>query len=151
MRETSLPSPGIGGKGYHLRRIAANAISQLELVAPRYPNSVHPDAATLEAFFAACAAGVDAIDGVVPTLSFTPAMQASIAAGPQAGLVLNVGGSAGAVAYTSSVPAKATVHATTGVVTPVATGTTVITATIAADAANNFKASSITYTVTVVA
>lgn len=55
MRETSLPSPDIGGKGHHLRRIAAQAISQLEVVAPNYPGGLHPSATTLRAFFSACA------------------------------------------------------------------------------------------------
>lgn len=54
MRESDLPSPSIGGKGYHLRRIAANAISQLEISAPAY-GGTHPDATKLRAFFSACA------------------------------------------------------------------------------------------------
>lgn len=62
MRETDLPSPGIGGKGHHLRRIAANAISQLQVVAPNYPLGQHPSATTLRAFFSACANALIPID-----------------------------------------------------------------------------------------
>ena len=60
MRETDLPSPNIGGKGYHLRRIAAQAISQLEVSAPAYGGS-HPSATSLAAFFNAAKAAADAI------------------------------------------------------------------------------------------
>lgn len=61
MRETDLPSPRIGGKGHHLRRISAQAISQLEISAPAYPNGQHPSATDLATFFAACKAAVDLI------------------------------------------------------------------------------------------
>lgn len=62
MRETDLPSPGIGGKGHHLRRIAANAISQLQVVAPNYPGGLHPSASSLRSFFSACANALIPID-----------------------------------------------------------------------------------------
>ncbi len=61
MRESDLPSPGIGGKGHHLRRIAANAISQIEIAAVGYPDGKHPSAQTLSDFFLAAKAAVDLV------------------------------------------------------------------------------------------
>jgi len=58
MQEASLPSPDIGAKGYHLRRMAANVISQLEVVAMSYPNGAAPGASKVVAFFNACSAKV---------------------------------------------------------------------------------------------
>ncbi len=58
MRETDLPSPNIGSRGYHLRRVASLALSQMEIAAPYYQNGKHPDAAALKAFFVACADAV---------------------------------------------------------------------------------------------
>jgi len=58
MQEASLPSPDIGAKGYHLRRMAANVISQLEIVAMSYPNGAAPGASKVVAFFNACSAKV---------------------------------------------------------------------------------------------
>jgi hypothetical protein len=63
MIETSLPSPNIGGKGHHLRRIAAQAISYIEMNAPNYTGAVgvagrHPSADELKAFFDACSTAV---------------------------------------------------------------------------------------------
>jgi hypothetical protein len=55
MRETALPSPNIGGRGHHLRRVAAQAISQIEVIAPNYPGGLHPQATDLRNFFIACA------------------------------------------------------------------------------------------------
>lgn len=62
MREASLPSPDIGGNGFHLRRVAAKAISSVETVAPRYPDGKHPKAGALRAFFLACAAAIEPFD-----------------------------------------------------------------------------------------
>jgi len=56
MQEASLPSPDTGANGYHLRRVAVRAISQLEVVAMSYPDGKHPGAAKLKAFFEAAAA-----------------------------------------------------------------------------------------------
>lgn len=67
MRESSLPSPDIGGKGHHLRRIAAQAISQLEVVAPKYAGGKHPSATKLRAFFSACANALIPIDATPGT------------------------------------------------------------------------------------
>jgi hypothetical protein len=61
MRETALPSPNIGSRGYHLRRVATQVISQLEVAATFYPDGKHPAAATLADFFTAAKAAVDAI------------------------------------------------------------------------------------------
>lgn len=58
MQEATLPSPQIGARGFHLRRVAVSAISQLEIVARNYPNGKHPDAAALKAFFDACSAAI---------------------------------------------------------------------------------------------
>ena len=66
MREFDLPSPNIGGKGHHLRRIAANAISQLEIAATGYAGGKHPNATDLRKFFSAAA------DALIP-LDATPA------------------------------------------------------------------------------
>lgn len=68
MRESDLPSPNIGARGYHLRRIAANAISQLQVSAPSYPGGKHPEGSTLRAFFSACA------NACIP-LDATPAVE----------------------------------------------------------------------------
>ena len=64
MRESQLPSPGIGGKGYHLRRIASLAISRLQVQSGNRAGGKHPDATTLRAFFSACA---DALIPIDPT------------------------------------------------------------------------------------
>jgi hypothetical protein len=86
-----------------------------------------------------------------PLLSFTTPGAASVAAG---GTLTNTatstysGGSYGAITYTSSNPTKATVNATTGVVTGLAVGTTTITASQAAASGYN-EASVSTYTLTV--
>lgn len=151
MRETDLPSPSIGGKGHHLRRIAVNAISQVQISATAYTNGRHPNAQALSDFFTAAATALAGLVPVAPVVSFTPSAKSySLAAGAnQAGPVLAKGGSEGIVTYSSGTPAKATVNPTTGAVTPVATGTSVITASIAAS--GGFLASTVTYTATVTA
>lgn len=55
MREFDLPTPGIGGKGHHLRRIAAQAISQIQVNAQGRAGTKHPLATDLRRFFSACA------------------------------------------------------------------------------------------------
>lgn len=67
MRETDLPSPKIGSTGHHLRRVAAKAISEIQVSAPRYTNREHPNADDLITFFKACAAKVDALSSVSAT------------------------------------------------------------------------------------
>jgi uncharacterized protein YjdB len=135
IRESDLTSPGIGAKGHHLRRIAANAISQLEVAGSYYGNGRHPDATALEAFFQEC---VDAAHDLIPAVSvptFTPTSKSySLAAGATAGPVLAAGGHTGVPVYTSASPLVATVDEDTGEVTAVAgSGTSVITATFPAN------------------
>lgn len=154
MRDFDLPSPGIGATGHHLRRVAAKAISYIQI--NKRAGGTHPSASQLRAFFSACADNLISYDassaneGTVPVGVFTPAAkQYSIAAGPAAGPALNTGGSKGAVSYSSGTPAKCTVNAATGVITPIATGTSVITATIAASP--GYAATTVTYVATIVA
>lgn len=76
MQEFTLPSPNIGGKGHHLRRIAAQAISYIETSAPAYTGAVgvagkHPSADELEAFFLACAAAVTPFKLTAPVTNET--------------------------------------------------------------------------------
>lgn len=65
MKEADLPSPGIGSKAMHLRRTAANAISALQVTAPKYIGGIHPGTTQLQAFFAACSAAFNPV--AVPT------------------------------------------------------------------------------------
>lgn len=150
MRESDLPSPDIGGKGHHLRRIAAMAINQITVNASAYGGR-HPAATTLSAFFAACKTASDLMLPVAPTMTFTPTAKTySIAAGAaQVGPVLNTGGSGGTVSYASSDPTKGTVNATTGAFTPLVAGTTTITATITAN--GGYLGTTKTYVATVTA
>ena len=55
MREANLPSPNIGATGFHLRRVAAKAIGEIQSTCARSGSSTHPRASELRAFFAACA------------------------------------------------------------------------------------------------
>lgn len=76
MLETSLPSPNVGAKGHHLRRIAARVISDMEISAPNYTGAVgvagkHPSADELEAFFLACAAAVTPLKMTTPVTGET--------------------------------------------------------------------------------
>jgi hypothetical protein len=135
MRETDLPSPNVGGKGFHLRRIAAAAVSQFEVSAAGYTNGVHPESQTLANFFTS-AADFAAADGLLtPQATATPNNKTySVAAGATAGPTVSAGGSAGAVSYTSSNTGVATVNSGTGAVTGVAPGTCWIIVAIAATA-----------------
>lgn len=134
MIETNLPSPSIGGKGHHLRRIAANAISQMEVSAPNYTGGAHPNQYLLANFFLAAADGALADGLTAPQASFAAgAATFSVATGATAGPALDAGGSAGAVTYSSSATGTATVNSATGVVTGVAPGTCFITAAVAAN------------------
>lgn len=69
MREFDLPSPNIGSKGYHLRRVAANAVSYIQVNAKAF-GGTHPNATALRAFFSACA------DSLIP-YDATPASENS--------------------------------------------------------------------------
>ena len=53
MRDFDLPSPGIGPTGHHLRRVAAKAISYIQV--NKRADGTHPTASQLRAFFAAAA------------------------------------------------------------------------------------------------
>jgi len=53
MRDINLPSPGIGGTGHHLRRVAAKAISYIQV--NQRIDGTHPSATDLRKFFQACA------------------------------------------------------------------------------------------------
>ena len=55
MKESTLPSPNIGSTGFHLRRVAAKAISEIQTTCARSGESTHPNASTLRAFFSTCA------------------------------------------------------------------------------------------------
>jgi len=70
MRETTLPSPGLGSNSFCLRRESAKAISSVEITARRTPGGKTPAAAQLAAFFTAAAATLSTmIDAVLPTFS----------------------------------------------------------------------------------
>lgn len=67
MRDFDLPSPGIGGTGHHLRRVAAKAISYIQV--NKRADGTHPLASSLRAFFSACADALTPYDA-------TPAVEA---------------------------------------------------------------------------
>ena len=145
MQESTLPSPDIGSTGYHLRRVAVKAISQLEVVAMNYTNGAHPGAATLASFFTACAAAAATVGKAIPVMTLTPAATTG-AVGSTQQLTVAKGGSSGAVTYASSAPGVATVNAS-GLVTRVALGTATITASMAEGAAHKAATASATITV----
>lgn len=151
MQDYELPSPDIGGKGFHLRRIAANAITQNEISALNYTGGVHPSRTVFAKFFASCLDAVLGSNYITPMLAFTPDFKSySIAGGAaQAGPALALDGSAGAVTYTSSDVTKATVNSATGAITPLVAGTTRIVASIAATA--TYRAFSRSYLATITA
>ncbi len=75
MREALLPSPGTGNNGYHLRRVAAKSISDIQKIAPKYPEGNHPNGASLRNFFLACASSVAAfVAGLTPDNTVAPAI-----------------------------------------------------------------------------
>lgn len=145
MKETALPTPGVGSKSQHLRRIAANAISALEVTAPKYTLGNHPSAAGLKAFFDACSAAAAEIGKNNAILTFTIADD-TLAPAETSQTTVTKGGSAGAATYSTSDAAVATVNAS-GLVTAVAAGTAVITVSVAATA--TYRAATATLTVTV--
>jgi hypothetical protein len=78
MRDSTLLSPGLLSQGYNLRRIAAAAISSVEIVAARTPGGKTQQAAVLSAFFTNCATQLTTlIDAVLPTLSTAAAATAT--------------------------------------------------------------------------
>lgn len=146
MIESNLPSPNVGSRGYHLRRVAANVISQLEVTAQGYPNGASPSAAEVKAFFDACSAAAATAGKANPVMTLTPATASIAVAGTQQ-LTVGKGGSSGAVTYSSSDTAVATVNGS-GLVTGVAAGTAVITANMAEGTAHKAATKSATITVT---
>lgn len=79
MRDTTLPSPGpAASMGHNLRRLSANAISQVEIVAGKTLGGKTAAAAQLQAFFTACAAALAAyVDTTAPTWAGATATAAS--------------------------------------------------------------------------
>lgn len=149
MREADLPSPGLtqNAKAMHLRRIAANMISSLDVIAPKYPNGAHPDAAKLVAFFNAAAAAAATIGKARPAMTLATAGNATtVAVGATLATTVGKGGSSGAVTYVSSNPARATVNAS-GVVTGVAPGAVTITANMAEGTGHKKASRSVALTV----
>lgn len=69
MRETTLPSPGTVTWGHQLRRMAAVAISAIELSGRHSVSGKSRQAKQLQAFFTACATACAAyVDAVIPTV-----------------------------------------------------------------------------------
>lgn len=145
MRDTDLPTPGFGSKSQHLRRISANAISAMQVTAPRYALGNHPGAAGLKAFFDACSAAAAELGKNDAILTFTIADD-TLAPTETSQTTVDKGGSAGAATYSTSDAAVATVNAS-GLVTAVAAGTATITVSVAATA--TYRAVAATLTVTV--
>lgn len=145
MKDTALPTPGVGSKSQHLRRIAAQMISSFEVTAPKYANGSHPGAAALKAFFDACSVAASAVGKINPAMTFTVTTNPIAVAGTS-NTTVGKGGSTGAVTYTSSDTAVATVNGS-GVITGVAPGQAIITATMAATATH--RGETITASITV--
>lgn len=147
MREVDLPSPGLGSKSMHLRRIAANTISSVEIAAVRSAGGASSEAVKLKAFFDACSAFALEASKTTPVMTLTTAGNATaVAVGATLATTVNKGGSAGAVTYTTSDATKATVNSS-GVVTGVAVGAVTITANMAATATHRAASKSVSLTV----
>jgi uncharacterized protein YjdB len=150
MQEFDLPSPDIGGKGHHLRRIAAQAINYVQTHEAAYEDGIHPSAETLTDFFTACVTALEDSLLIFPVVSFTPTVKSfSIAAGATAGPTLGKGGSAATPVYSSSDTSIATVNSSTGAVTGVAVGTCTINVSLPATA--TYRARTWSYIATVAA
>ncbi len=148
MREAALPTPGPGSKAMHLRRIAANHISSIEVTMNNYTTGAHPDAAKLVTFFNACsAAAAEAGKNRAAVTLAGPSGVTSVAVSGTLSLVSSKGGSAGAGTFTSSNTAVATVNSS-GHVTGVAAGTAVITYAVAGTSTYRPGSASLRVTVT---
>ena len=80
MRESTLPSPGILSMSHNLRRMAARAISAIEISARYYPSTISPEAQKLEDFFTAAAAALAALaDVTAPTVTTRVRTSATVA------------------------------------------------------------------------
>lgn len=147
MKEAALPSPGVGSKSWHLRRIAANAISALEVSAPKYADGKNPAAASLVAFFDACSAAAAETGKENTTLTFATAGDATeVEVGATLATTLDKDGSTGAATYSSSDEGVATVNSS-GVITGVAEGDVTITVSVAATDDNRAASASVAVTV----
>lgn len=70
MRETTLPSPGILTWAHQLRRMAALAISAVEISSRHTPGGKSKQAKGLQTFFTACATALNSyVDSVLPTVT----------------------------------------------------------------------------------
>lgn len=150
MKESTLPSPGVGSKSYHLRRVAAVVISAYEQSQPDYTNGVHPGSTQLAAFFTACATAATALGLTTPVVTLLGAGNVAaptVAPAATNQAVLTKGGSGGAATYVSSDTSKATVSGT-GLVTGVAPGNVTITVTVAANGSYRAAVKSLAFTIT---
>ena len=147
MKESALPTPGVGSRSQHLRRLLATTISSLEVTAPKYTNGQHPASVQLVACLTAALAAAQETGKLNTVPTFVTAGNATTVA-PAATLAttLTKGGSAGAATYTTSNAAFATVNGS-GVITGVAAGVVTITANIAGTA--TYRPASISVTITV--
>ena len=116
MRETSLTSPGQIMMGHQIRRMAAVAISGIEIAARRRANGKSPAAKTLKAFFDSCSAAVAAyVDSTAPTVVSRVATSATLATITLTEELANV------------IPASSTVTVSGGVVTSLSvSGSTIL-------------------------
>lgn len=80
MRDTTLPSPGpAASMGHNLRRLAAAAISSVEIVCGKTTGGKTAGAAQLQTFFTACATALNAfVDVAAPTISSRVATSATL-------------------------------------------------------------------------
>lgn len=145
MQEATLPSPDMGANGYHLRRIAAKAISALEVIAPNYPDGAHPGAEKLEDFFLACAAAAATVGKQNAELEVSPESVEGEPSDTQQ-LTATTGGSDGTVSYLSTDTQVATVSGA-GLVTLVDVGTASIVVSLSEG--TDHRAASVVVPVTV--
>lgn len=131
MKEASLPSPGVGSKSMHLRRIMANAISAIEISAPKYTDGIHPSATSFLAFLNACVAVVNDYTKTLAEVVFGTAGDATtVAMGTTLATSLDKDSHDDTAGYTSDDTGIATIHATTGVITPVDLGVATVNAVL---------------------
>lgn len=116
MRDTQLTSPGAIPMGHQIRRMAAIAISGIQIAAGRRANGKSPGALTLKAFFDSCSTAVAAyVDSAVPTVVSRVATSATLATITMSEELKNV------------IPATSSVTVSGGVVTGLAvSGSTIL-------------------------
>lgn len=125
MKEATLPSPGLSQRGFHLRRLMAQVISQCELDADKRTTGASPHAAVLNTFLDACKAAVTETGKLRGAPTVSPATADVIGTSTQQITAVD-GGHDGVETFTSSDTAVATVNSS-GLVTGVAIGTASIT------------------------